>query len=74
MTKFIIYFSEQQQTDFLTKHGWKFSDVTYYQHTQIHGSQFQEYSENYQVATKVQETLKIEDAFKSQMKECLLNL
>lgn len=69
-----IFFTEQQQIDFLKKHHWEISDATYYQHMQIHGSQFHEYSESYQVATKDQETLKIEDAFKSQMKECLLKL
>lgn len=74
MTKLEIHFTEEQQLEFLQKHGWKISDATYYQHMQIHGSRFHEYSESYQVAKKGQETLKIEDAFRSQMKECLLKL
>jgi hypothetical protein len=69
-----LFFTEQQQIIFLKKHGWVISQATYYQHRQIHGSQFHEYSEIYDVATKSDVSLKIEDAFKKQLEICLLNL
>lgn len=74
MIKLEMYFSVDEQIDFLQKHGWIIEYETEEFLEPIHGSSFRNRVTHMTSASKDGKKFYLEFAFKNQMQKCLLDL